>query len=127
MSDFTIDVARDFSPVPYGRYPSEGPDNAERFREEQLIPAIKQHNHVVVDLSGYLYYGSSFLEETFAGLIRAGFTPDELIDKVTVIHERLPSVVLEAEDYLKGEEPLSGLRHLPHLKAYRGALRDSRP
>jgi hypothetical protein len=37
-----IDVARDFSTYPRGREPQDGPDNATRFREELLLPALKE-------------------------------------------------------------------------------------
>lgn len=103
MSEFTIDVAKDFHPKPFGRYRSEGGEaSAEVFREEQLIPAIRKYDHVVVDLSGYNYFGSSFLEETFAGLLRAGFSVAELSEKVRVIHNQLSSIELEAREYMQG-------------------------
>ena len=101
MSNTTIDLARDFNPRPFGRYRTDGDRSAEVFRDDQLIPAMKQHEHVVVDLSGYNYYGSSFLEEAFGGLVRAGYTPDELRTKLKVLHKQLPSIVDEVLAYMK--------------------------
>ncbi len=104
MSEFTIDVARDFSRFPFGRYRADGDRSGEVFREEKLAPAIRDHDHVTVDLSGSNYYGSSFLEETFGGLVRKHFTRDQLNEKLTVKHDKLPSVVLEVNKYIKRAE-----------------------
>ncbi|MGI9323243.1 MAG: STAS-like domain-containing protein [Pseudomonadales bacterium] len=102
MSDFTISVVNDFHEKPFGRYRYEGGDScAEVFREEHLIPAMQKYDHVVVDLSGYDYYGSSFLEETFRGLVRAGFSCEELNQKLKVVHTRLPSIEAEVLGYIK--------------------------
>ena len=96
-----INVTTDFTDRPFGRYRSDGDRSAEVFREEKLIPALNKYEHVVVDLSGYNYYGSSFLEETFGGLVRRGFTPADLKDKLEVVHNLLPSIVVEANAYIQ--------------------------
>src|SRR5258707_481379 len=74
MADRKISIANDFSPYPAGRKRRDGPNSAERFREDILIPALKEaqeHNaRVVIILDGVLGYSSSFLEETFGGLVR---------------------------------------------------------
>ena len=81
-----ISVVRDFSDEPYGRNPDDDPDNnAQDFRDNLLIPALRKYDKVVVDLRG-AFYGSSFLEETFGGLIRHGFKHDELKEKLTIEH-----------------------------------------
>lgn len=78
-----IDVAKQFSPYPSGRFTADGTFNGQRFREEILVPALRHAQSdggkVTVDIDGVRSFGSSFLEEAFAGLIRTGsFTPDEL-------------------------------------------------
>jgi STAS-like domain of unknown function (DUF4325) len=75
MSEKTINIARDFSPYPAGRTHADGPNNGTRFRKELLAPAVqsaidRQVQKVVVQLDGVRSYGSSFLDEAFAGLIR---------------------------------------------------------
>lgn len=80
-----ISVVRDFSDEPYGRFPEDGPDSAQRFRDELLIPALRQYDKVTVDLRG-AFYGSSFLEETFGGLVRRGFKYDDLENKLIIQH-----------------------------------------
>jgi len=100
MSDKTIDLAREFSFRPFGRYRKDGERSAEAFREEWLVPALRAHGHVTVDLSGTNFYGSSFLEEVFGGLVRANFTKDELDRKLTVLHDKLPSIETEVQEYI---------------------------
>ena len=113
MSSATIDLTRDFNPRPFGRYRDiDGERSAEVFRDDKLIPAMKQHDRVVVDLSGFNYYGSSFMEEVFGGLVRAGYTPDQLKDKLEVVHHQLPSYIEEAKLYIRdeGERQAKGKR-----------------
>jgi len=101
MNEHTIDFARDFTNRPFGRYRSDGEHSGEAFRDDILAPALRQHDHVTLDLGSANLYGSSFLEEVFGGLVREGFTKNELDRKLTVLHDRLPSYVLEAEEYIQ--------------------------
>lgn len=77
-----ISVAQDFTKYPGPRYRKSGPYSGEQFREDILAPklreAIDRDMVLVVLLDDVAGYGSSFLDEAFAGLIRAGFTHDEL-------------------------------------------------
>jgi len=108
MTEHTIDVARDFTNRPFGRYRDDGDRSGEVFREKKLVPALRKYDHVTVDLGGTNVYGSSFLEEVFGGLVRAGFTQAELKQKLTVLHDKLPSVVIEAERYIQEADKISG-------------------
>lgn len=65
-----VNVARDFSRTPGGRYYSDGPASGQQFRTEVLIPLLQQHPRVIVELDGARGYPSSFLEEAFGGLVR---------------------------------------------------------
>jgi hypothetical protein len=76
MADTKIDMQRDFSRYPIGRYKKDGPHSGERFREEILLPHLKKNERIEVNLDSGLSYGSSFLEEAFGGLVRAGLTVD---------------------------------------------------
>jgi hypothetical protein len=79
-----ITIAKDFSDVPLGRYPSDGKFSGERFREEFLKPAL-QKDKVTVNIDGTEGYGSSFLDEAFGGLVRKGYyTEPELRSRLTV-------------------------------------------
>jgi len=68
----TIDIGKDYSRYPAGRYREDGPFSGERFREELLLPPFQQGLEVEIILDGTVGYGSSFLEEAFGGLIRRG-------------------------------------------------------
>lgn len=78
-----INVAKEFSRTPGGRYYSDGPASGQEFREKVLIPALNEYGSVVVELDGTRGYPSSFLEEAFGGLIRAlNMSPGDFIAKV---------------------------------------------
>lgn len=81
-----IDVGREFSKTPFGRYPSDGENNATKFRENFLRNAFSgQDAEVVIDFSSVnLGVGSSFLEEAFGGLVREGVTPKVILSKLKV-------------------------------------------
>lgn len=74
MKDLELIIAIDFSTVPGARYPEEGDFSGQEFRNDVLIPKIKEamsnHVHLIIDLDGTAGYGTSFLEEAFGGLIR---------------------------------------------------------
>lgn len=76
-----IHIADDFSDVPYGRYDEDGPDNGQRFREDYLLKAMQEYDEVHVYLDGALGYGSSFLDEAFAGLYRTNGIDKKTIEK----------------------------------------------
>jgi len=65
-----IDIAQDFSPAPSGRFPTDGPNSGERFREQFLRPAILAGGEIEVIIDGTAGYHSSFLEEAFGGSVR---------------------------------------------------------
>lgn len=59
---------------------------AKRIRTEILVPALKEHAKVNLDLGGYNRWTRSFLNEAIAGLIREdGYTRNELKERL-VIH-----------------------------------------
>lgn len=73
-----IGIAKDFTDTPGGRYRTDGPFSGQEFRENHLVRALLADEDVVVDLEGVMGLPPSFLEEAFGGLVRAGYTPDEL-------------------------------------------------
>lgn len=90
MSNKTIFIAKDYSDTPAGRYKSDGNYSGERFREEFLYPALREYDHVEVNLDEALGYGSSFLEEAFGGLIREkGIQIDEIKNKLHIVSSRV--------------------------------------
>lgn len=79
-----IEIARDFSRAPAGRFITDGPASGERFREEFLVPAIRAGD-VDVIFDGVAGLPSSFLEEAMGGLIRRGVPLDALERQLNII------------------------------------------
>lgn len=86
MTVGNISIAKDFSRYPAGRFVEDGPAPGELCRTKVLVPAFAKYEVVSVDLDGTLGYGSSFLEETFGGLVRVeGFTGAELHKRLKLV------------------------------------------
>ncbi|MBV8603222.1 MAG: STAS-like domain-containing protein [Pelomonas sp.] len=89
MTTKHISIAKDFSPFPAGRYVTDGPFPGEAFRDQVLLPALREHGDVTVDLDGTNGYGSSFLEEAFGGLVRkGGYSPADLKIRLHIKSQR---------------------------------------
>ena len=99
----TIDVVRDFSKYPGGRYANDGPYSAETFRKNILVPALKKGVPFCLDLDGAAGYAASFLEEVFGGLIREeGFTREQIFSLLNIESEDA-SLVYEILEYIDDE------------------------
>lgn len=81
----TIDIAKDFSPVPAGRHVSDGDYSGEFFRTSILRPALNNFATVEVILDNTEGFGSSFLEEAFGGLIRDGLSAQYINEHLFLI------------------------------------------
>lgn len=71
-----IVIAKEFSRTPFGRYTTDSPHSAERFRREFLVPALKgTEQEIVVDFRGIaLGVGSSFLKRRLeVSSVRKGY------------------------------------------------------
>lgn len=77
-----ISVVEDFHEFPSGRFKINGSGSGEEFRDDFLVPALESGDELLIKLDGAPGYPSSFLEETFGGLIRHGYTIDELRKKI---------------------------------------------
>jgi len=98
-----INVAKDFSKNPSGRYIKDGKTSGEVFLKNLLLPAVKTYDLVEINFDGVRGYGSSFLEEAFGGFIRE--TKMSLIDffkKVKIITQD-PLLEQEIKSYLEDE------------------------
>lgn len=94
-----INVASDFSRFPAGRYVDDGPYSGQSFREKHLLPAYSAPGEVTIILDGARGYGSSFLEEAFGGLIRAGISQEDFEARTTFVSKD-PTLVIEIRDYV---------------------------
>lgn len=90
---YVINVVKDFSKHPYGRYPEDSEYCGANFRKNLLAPMLREHGKVLVVLDGYNRYGRSFLDEAFGGLIREeGFSWEFLKDNLTYSHTLVKSI-----------------------------------
>ncbi len=98
-----INVAKDFSKNPSGRYIKDGKTSGEVFLKNLLLPAVKAYDVVEINFDGVRGYGSSFLEEAFGGFIReTKMTLVEFFKKVKIITQD-PFLEQEIQGYLEDE------------------------
>lgn len=101
MNVKTINIAEEFSKVPYGRYFDDGANSGERFREEFLRPCFENYDKVIIELDGTRGYGSSFLDEAFGGLIRHKYISKvDLVRKLEIV-TKYESYKKEIESYIE--------------------------
>lgn len=87
----TLNIGKNFSPDPAGRFRSDGDGSGEAFREDFLKKEVLSLNpgdkiQIIIDddVEGY---GSSFLTEGFAGMVKFGYiTSADLIEKIDIIY-----------------------------------------
>lgn len=96
----TINVAKDFSKFPAGRFNDDGDYSGQRFRDQLLVSAFFNAKMVTVELDGTAGYGSSFLEEAFGGLVRVkNFKADDLHRRLALKSEDT-SLISEIWEYI---------------------------
>ena len=87
-----INIGKDFSDHPIGRYREDGPESGQVFREDLLIPKLEslegdEKLEIILD-DGVDGYGSSFLVEAFAGVVKVGHLHSgELLAKLVFVYE----------------------------------------
>lgn len=103
--DIKIKVRTDFSESPGPRRPDEGDNSGEEFRKTILLPAlqkaIKNNVKLIVDLDNTDGFGTSFLEESFGGLIRHnGYTEAQLKNTLVFISNEWVDYIDEINLYI---------------------------
>jgi STAS-like domain of unknown function (DUF4325) len=97
----TVNVAKEFTRFPSGRFKKNGDTSGEGFRERFLEEPIHKGEAITVELDGTIGYGSSFLEEAFGGLVRAlQIRAEELKGKLHLISSD-PSLLEEINGYIE--------------------------
>jgi len=87
-----LNIGKEFSTDPAGRYRTDGKGSGEEFREDHLKKIIQSLDpeekvQIIID-DGVEGYGSSFLTEGFAGMVKFGYIKsDELIEKIEIIYK----------------------------------------
>lgn len=102
----TISIAKDFSRIPGARFPKEGDHSGEEFRNQVLLPklkeAIENDEKLCVVLDGTAGIGTSFLEEAFGGLIRIdNISYDVILQTIELVSEEDEDYIEEINQYLK--------------------------
>jgi hypothetical protein len=99
-----INLGLEFGRYPAGRYLTDGPYSGQKFREDFLIPALNgPDEEIEIVLSDARGLKSSFLEEAFGGLVRAGFDANALIRRFKFV-SRDPSLEVEIHDYIRAQD-----------------------
>lgn len=97
---------KNFTKYPGPRYKKLGDFSGEEFRDAILIPEIKADD-ISVNFDGVFGYGSSFLEEAFGGLVRAGIERNKIVKlRDNLICKEDPSIPIEVKIYI--DEALKG-------------------
>jgi hypothetical protein len=97
----TVNIAKDFTRFPSGRFKKNGNTSGEAFRERFLESQIQKGEIITIELDGTIGYGSSFLEEAFGGLVRKlRLAPDKIQEKINLISED-PSLIEEIKTYIE--------------------------
>lgn len=98
---YTMKFIEVFTDMPIGRYREDGEYSGEVFREDVLLPALRENSKVVLNLDGAFGFGSSFLDEAFAGIIRNGvYTLKELSQKLEISCKDDPETVKQIYKYM---------------------------
>lgn len=86
MTSKKINISKDFSKAPAGRYREDSDASGEAFREDFLVRALKDFDEVIVCLDNLGGVGSSFWDEAFGGLIRVeNYSNEDLEKKLKII------------------------------------------
>ena len=85
-----FNIGKEFSSHPQGRFFTDSDSSGERFREEFLknkIQSLEGNDKIQIIIDdGVDGYGSSFLVEGFAGLVKYGyFKSDDLLKKIDLV------------------------------------------
>lgn len=106
-----INIHNDFSRSPGPRYIDEGKNSGELFRRDVLFPAVAKalatNSLLTVELDGTSGYGTSFLEESFGGLIREnGLTLAQLNSVFRFVSDEEPDLIDEIQEDMEEAELL---------------------
>jgi hypothetical protein len=105
MDYYELSISTDFSRTPGPRFIDEGDYSGEDFRNNKLVPilkkAIEEGKGLRVNLDGTAGYATSFLEESFGGLIREnGMSRDEIKKALLIISEEEEFLIENIYEYI---------------------------
>lgn len=91
-----INISKDFSPAPAGRYRDHGNFTGEVFREDYLLPALlnSTNDSVEIILDGLEGIGASFWDEAFGEMIRTKKISLEVLqEKLKLVCQDDPTLI----------------------------------
>lgn len=98
-----INIAKDYSMTPGGRFAREGRYSGEDFRKTILKPqylkARENNEQLQVNLDGGFGYATSFLEEAFGGLVRD--LGESEIGDIEIISDEEPELIEKIKNYIE--------------------------
>lgn len=98
-----INIAKEYTQVPGGRFIIDGAYSGEEFRDTLLLPrfeeAVSQNEVLTVVLDGGYGYGTSFLDEAFGGLARK--TRNPRVMDIRIVSEEEPDLIQQVKQYIK--------------------------
>lgn len=112
-----IKIARDYTKTPGARYISDGPFSGEDFRdrilEKKYLESLEKKDILIIDFDGDVYgYSTGFLEEIFGGMIRKGYSQEELLRHIQFISHDDPELIPTILEYMQEEEKRSVKRKI---------------
>jgi hypothetical protein len=96
-----VNIAKDFTRYPSGRYKKNGETSGEAFRERFLEAPISKGEKVLVEFDGTIGYGSSFLDEAFGGLVRKLRIAPSVLNQNLLLKSGDPSIEAEVRQYIE--------------------------
>lgn len=97
-----INIASDFSRFPGGRFREDGPFSGQEFREDILMPALKNYDKVEINFDGVAGYAASFLEEAFGGAVAELNKDYEMVaKKIKITISDDPDLATIVDQYMK--------------------------
>ena len=70
--------------------------------KNKIVEECKENNtKLTINFDGGYGYGTSFLEESFGGLVRKGYSSEELLKNIELISEEEPELIDKVIKYIK--------------------------
>ena len=116
-----LNITKEFSSTPGGRYKTQGSFSGEEFRDGLLktkYNSLKNGEKLTINFDGGYGYGTGFLEESFGGLVRDGYDGKELLENINFISNDNPDVIIKVIKFIKEEME----RNNKKVKTYKSKL-----
>jgi len=101
-----INISKDFSKTPGGRFKNEGDFSGEEFREKFLrkryLEAKSNNEKIKIILDGCFGYPSSFIDESFGGLAR-DLNDNKIFSDFVFISDEQPGLIEDIKKCIKGK------------------------